>query len=286
MTTDIRRIAVLGTGVLGSQIAYQCAFHGFEVNAYDVDQQAVDAGKGRLATLVDVYRNEVAGGAEHAEEALARITVTDDFAAAVGKVDLVIEAVPEVAEIKQRTYQRLAATAPAEAIFATNTSTMLPSDLAGYTGRPDRFLALHFANRIWRMNTAEIMGTAETDPEVFERVVEFAKAIGMIPIVLHKEKGGYVLNSLLVPFLDAAAGLAAGGYAEPETVDTTWKVATGAPLGPFEIFDVIGLNTPYNLLVHGSEEDQRIAAWLKANYIDKGHLGVASGEGFYRYPRR
>jgi 3-hydroxyacyl-CoA dehydrogenase len=151
------------------------------------------------------------------------------------------------------------------------------------TGRPARFLALHFANQVWKFNTAEVMGTADTDPTVFDEVVRFASSIGMVPIPIHKEKAGYVLNSLLVPFLNAAAGLAAGGYAEPADVDKTWRIATGAPMGPFQIYDVIGLTTPYNILAHGDDRSKALAAWLKENYIDKGHLGRASGQGFYTY---
>lgn len=136
---------------------------------------------------------------------------------------------------------------------------------------------------MWQFNTAEVMGTVDTDPAVFAAVVEFAKAIGMVPIELHKEKAGYVLNSLLVPFLNAAAELAAGGYADPSAVDATWRIATGAPVGPFQIYDIVGLTTPYNIMSHGDAEAQNLAAWLKENYIDKGKLGLASGEGFYKY---
>jgi 3-hydroxybutyryl-CoA dehydrogenase len=153
----------------------------------------------------------------------------------------------------------------------------------GFTGRPTKFLALHFANELWRFNIAEVMGTVETDPAVFDNVVDFAKAIGMIPIPIHKEKAGYVLNSLLVPFLNAAGELAADGYANPEDVDKVWRIGTGAPLGPFQIYDAIGLITPYNILSHGDERARQIAAWLKENYIDAGKLGVSTGEGFYRY---
>jgi 3-hydroxybutyryl-CoA dehydrogenase len=108
---------------------------------------------------------------------------------------------------------------------------------------------------------------------VFRAVVEFASAIGMVPIEVRKEKSGDVLNSLLVPFLN---------YAEPEAVDKTWRIATGAPMGPFQILDVIGLTTPYNIL-SGNAETAGLARWLKENYIDKGRLGVATGEGFYKY---
>ncbi len=281
--SDITTVAVLGTGVLGSQIAFQTAYNGFPVIAYDIDDAALDAAKERFSRLVATYRVEVPGGARgRAAEALARITTTSDLAEAA-QADLVIEAIPEIADLKRSTYEKLGKLAPEHTIFATNSSTLLPSDLAASTGRPDRFLALHFANRVWKFNTAEIMGTPETSPEVFDQVVRFAGDIGMVPIPIHKEKAGYVLNTLLVPLLNAAMGLAAGGYAEVEDIDWTWRIATGAPLGPFQILDVIGLNTPYNILTHGPEGDLEIAAWLKENYIDKGKMGLATGEGFYSY---
>lgn len=281
---EIRTVAVIGAGVLGAQIAFQSAFKGCTVIAYDIDDQALAAARERFDGLVQTYRNEVPDAKDGAAQAaLSRLTLTSDLARAVADADLVIEAVPETLALKRDTYEKLNALAPSRAIFATNSSTLLPSDLKDFTGRPDRFLALHFANRVWRFNTAEVMGTDETDPAVYRQVVEFAKAIGMVPVELHKEKAGYVLNSLLVPFLNAALELAAGGYADPADVDTTWRIATGAPLGPFQIYDIIGMNTPYNIMVHGSPEDQKLAAWLKENYIDKGKLGVASGEGFYKY---
>ena len=180
-------------------------------------------------------------------------------------------------------YTRLGELAPAKTIFATNSSTLLPSDMVEFTGRPDRFLALHFANREWKFNTAEVMGTTQTDPAVFATVEEFATEIGMVPIAIHKEKAGYVLNTLLVPLLNAGMGLAAGGYASVEDIDKTWRIATGAPLGPLQILDVIGLTTPYNILTHSSTGDEKLATWLKETYIDQGKLGVATGEGFYKY---
>ncbi|NOP98368.1 3-hydroxyacyl-CoA dehydrogenase [Mycolicibacterium fortuitum] len=284
MTNSIKKVTVLGTGVLGSQIAFQSAFKGFTVTAYDINDKVLEAAKGRFDKLAETYSNEVADAHDgKAQDALGRLTLTSDLAAAVADADLVIEAIPEILDVKRDTYQKLATLAPAKTIFATNSSTLLPSDLKDSTGRPDKFLALHFANRVWQFNTAEIMGTTDTDPAVFAAVVEFAKAIGMVPIELHKEKAGYVLNSLLVPFLNAAAELAAGGYADPSAVDDTWRIATGAPVGPFQIYDIIGLTTPYNIMANGDAEAQKLAAWLKENYIDKGKLGLASGEGFYKY---
>ena len=258
---NIRKVTVLGSGVLGAQIAFQVAYCGFEVCVYDISDEAIAKAQRRFDELAAIYSKEVPGA----------------------DADRVIEAIPEVLALKRQTYEKLGQVAPAKTIFATNSSTLLPSAMKDATGRPDRFLALHFANRIWKFNTAEVMGTVDTTPAVFDTLLAFAKDIGMVPIPVHKEKAGYVLNSLLVPLLNAAAELAAGGYAEPHDVDKVWKIATGAPLGPFEIYDIIGLTTPYNILAHGNEQTKALAAWLKANYIDKGKLGIASGEGFYRY---
>lgn len=283
MAIAFRKVTVLGTGVLGSQIAFQSAFHGFDVTAYDIDDAAITAARKRFAGLAETYQQEVAGADASNTTATAEgITLTTELAVAA-EADLIIEAVPEVLAIKRDLYTQLGSLAPERTVFATNSSTLLPSDMAEYTGRADRFLALHFANHVWKFNTAEVMGTPETDPAVFAAVVDFAKAIGMVPIELHKEKAGYVLNSLLVPFLNSGIALAAGGYAEPAAVDETWRIATGAPMGPFQILDIVGLTTPYNILVNGGDNEQKLAAWLKENYIDKGKLGAAEGEGFYRY---
>lgn len=282
--TELKNITVLGTGVLGSQIAFQTAYHGHPVVAYDISEEALAAAKERFTGLVSTYEAEVEGAAGgKAQAAFDRIRLSSDLADAVAEADLVIEAVPESPAIKQSTYEKLAAVAPEHTVFATNSSTLLPSDLMASTGRPDRFLALHFANRIWAMNTAEIMGTSETDPAVYDSVVNFAEGIGMVPIAMKKEKAGYVLNSLLVPLLQAAGALFADGIADPETIDKTWRIGTGAPQGPMQIFDIIGLTTAYNVSVMGDETQQAFAKILKEDYIDQGKLGVATGEGFYRY---
>jgi 3-hydroxybutyryl-CoA dehydrogenase len=284
MGQRIKNVVVLGTGVLGSQIAFQAAYCGMDVVAYDISDDALRQARGRLGALSETYAQEVPGAAGgKAAAALERVSLSSVLAEAVTDADLVIEAVPEDLQIKRDTYRELADVAPAATIFVTNSSTLLPSDLVEFTGRPGRFLALHFANQVWKFNTAEIMGTAATDPAVFATVVDFASEINMVPITLKKEKSGYVLNSLLVPFLNAAGMLVVDGYAEPEMVDKTWKIATGAPLGPFEIYDVVGLTTPYNITKTGDAESQRLAAFLKDNYIIQGKLGVVSGEGFYKY---
>lgn len=286
MPHQIKTLTVLGTGVLGSQIAYQAAFHGFAVTAYDVDGDALEKARARFARLVGIYRAANVGGAgeSKAEAALEGLRLTANLGDAVADADLVIEAVPELLEVKRDVYRTLADLAPAKTIFATNSSTLLPSDLKDSTGRPDRFLAIHYANNIWAQNIAEVMGTAETDPAVFDAVVDFARNSGLEPIEIRKEKAGYVLNSLLVPLLNAAAGLLLQGVASPETIDKTWRIATGAPSGPFQIYDVVGLGTAYNIAASSPDPgSQAFARYLKDNYIDQGKLGVETGEGFYTY---
>src|SRR6195952_2531815 len=281
----IHTVTVLGTGVLGSQIAYQAAFHGFAVTAYDVSDEIIQKAKGRFAGLAEAYKHDDVPGAREgkAGAALANLTLTSDLADAVAAADLVIEAVPELRELKRDVYTKLAELAPEKTIFATNSSTLLPSDLKAFTGRPDRFVALHYANQVWKFNTAEIMGTTDTDPAVYAAAVEFATGSGLVPIELKKEKAGYVLNSLLVPLLNAASDLLVDGIADPDMVDKTWRIGTGAPFGPFQIMDVVGLTTVYNISSQGGEKQREFADYIKKNYIDEGKLGVAVGEGFYNY---
>lgn len=282
--TDIKNVTVLGSGVLGSQIAYQTAYAGFTVTAWDINDDAVAAAKERFTGLARRYDAEVEGAKDgKSAAALERLTATSDLAAAVADADLIIEAVPESPEIKTSTWEQVGALAPEKTIFATNSSTLLPSSFKDATGRPNKFLALHYANQIWAQNTAEVMGTADTDPEVYKTVVEFAKEQGMVPIEVKKEQPGYVLNTLLVPLLNAAGYLYANGIADAETIDKTWRIGTGAPRGPMEIFDIIGLTTAYNVSIMGDEESQKFAKVLKEDFIDKGKLGIATGEGFYNY---
>src|SRR5262245_21673246 len=261
---NIDKVTVLGTGVLGSQIGYQSAYSGFEVTAYDISDEIVNAARKRFAELAARYEREVEGAAGgQAQAALARTKYSSNLADAVRDADLVIEAVPEILDVKRELYRKLAPLAPERTIFATNSSTLLPSALADATGRPERFLALHFANEIWIRNVAEIMGHPGTSPAVYDATVEFARRIGMEPIEIHKEQPGYVLNSLLVPFLQAATTLVVNGVADPETIDKTWRIATRASEGPLQTLDIVGFNTVYNFLAAGDEQNKANARYIK-----------------------
>ncbi|MFS0781273.1 3-hydroxyacyl-CoA dehydrogenase [Bacillus sp. 1P06AnD] len=287
---EFKHVTIAGSGVLGSQIAFQTAFKGFNVTIYDINEGAIEKAKERITGLEKTYAAYFKNEQEAVQTAPSRIQYASDLAVAVKQADLVIEAIPEVEKIKQDFYKELAKVAPAHTIFATNSSTMLPSQFAEYTGRPEKFLALHFANRVWMNNTGEVMEHAGTDPKAVEEVLEFAAAIGMVPLHIKKEQPGYILNSLLVPLLDAAQGLWGKGVADPQTIDKTWMIATGAPMGPFGIIDIVGLQTVYNIVStkaaqHPEQKGYKaIADLVKTEFIDKGKMGIASGEGFYTYP--
>lgn len=310
---DIKNVTVAGGGVLGSQIAFQSAYCGFNVTVWLRSEGSVGRAKPKFERLRTIYLNtleamktnpqaycrglapspdmsaeEIDQLKARADAALNNITFTLSYEDAARDCDLVIEAIAENPEEKIAFYTELAKHLPEKTIIATNSSTMLPSAFAQYTGRPEKYLALHFANEIWRNNTAEVMGHPETSKEGFDEVVTFAQAISMIPLELHKEQPGYILNSLLVPFLSAAEELLATGVAGCETIDKTWMLATGAPLGPFRILDIVGLTTAYNIGIMDprskdpSTVQGKVAALLKG-YIDEGKTGVNAGEGFYKY---
>lgn len=280
-----QNITIAGTGVLGSQIAYQTALNGFKVTAYDLD---IDAAKQRILALKDSYKRDLDLTDEDFQAGLNNLTFTTNLEEAVQDADYVIEALPEEISIKADFYKQLSKLAPDKTVFASNSSTMVPSQLVKYVDRPQKFLNMHFANMIWKCNVAEIMGTDQTDPAVYQAVVDFARAIKMVPIEIHKEQPGYVLNSLLIPFVVSAMSLWVKGVADPETVDKDWMISTGAPVGPFIMLDDVGLRTVWNIVnelyvTQHKELFKQIADKLKEK-IDAGQEGLESGEGFYKYP--
>lgn len=284
-----KNVTIAGSGVLGYQIAFQTAFHGFQVTVYDINDAVLEKAKAKFSIMSDAFKKDLNATQKQLDKTFENLSYTSNLTEAVKDADLLIEAVPENPKIKIEFYNMLAKVAPEKTVFATNSSTLLPSHFAEATGRPSKFLALHFANSIWIHNTAEIMGHSATDPKVFNDVVDFAKAIGMLALPLYKEQPGYILNSLLVPLLSAATSLLVSEVSDPETIDKTWMKATGAPVGPFGILDIVGITTAYNIDKIAAEKTKddlklKTVAFLKENYIDKNKLGVATGEGFYEYP--
>ena len=309
----IKKVVVAGGGVLGSQIALQSAYCGFDVTIWLRSEGSIERAKPKLERFKNIYvdtlekmktdanaycrglskktdlsDSEIDELKQNAEDAYNNIILTTSYDEAASGADLIIEAIAENPEQKIAFYQELAKHMDEETILVTNSSTLLPSMFAEYTRRPEKYLSLHFANTIWENNTAEVMGHPGTDQKYYDEVAQFAEDINMIPLKLKKEQPGYILNSLLVPFLSAAEALLANDVADHETIDKTWILATGAPAGPFHILDIVGLTTAYNIIIMNPEAQDpnttpgKIAKMLKEK-IDAGKTGINAGEGFYKY---
>ena len=304
----IKKVVVAGGGVLGSQIALQSAYCGFDVTIWLRSEGSIERAKPKLERFKNIYvdtlekmktdanaycrglskktdlsDSEIDELKQNAEDAYNNIILTTSYDEATSGADLIIEAIAENPEQKIAFYQELAKHMDEETILVTNSSTLLPSMFAEYTGRPEKYLSLHFANTIWENNTAEVMGHPGTNQKYYDEVAQFAEDINMIPLKLKKEQPGYILNSLLVPFLSAAEALLANDVADHETIDKTWILATGAPAGPFHILDIVGLTTAYNIIIMNPEAQDpnttpgKIAKMLKEK-IDAGKTGINAGE--------
>ena len=285
---NIEKVLIVGSGTLGGQIGFQCATHGLATTMYDLRKESLDACKAGHQALAEMFVAQRGKSKAEMGAALARISYSTDLEAASRDADLVSESVPEVPKIKQEVYGLLNKYCPAHTIFTTNTSTLLPSQFSEATGRPAQFLALHFANEIWDRNAAEVMGHPGTDPKIYERVVQFAKDIGMVPILLSKEQNGYVMNSLSIPWMMAGLSLIANDISTSEDIDKTWMICLKS-IGPCALMDLVGLETMYHVAHYWGEErgDAQLtknAEFLKAQFVDKKKLGVKTGEGFYKYP--
>jgi 3-hydroxybutyryl-CoA dehydrogenase len=282
---DIHTVLVIGAGTLGSQIALQCAMHGFEVNLYDISNEALEQGM----QLIRGYVDSLTGSPLEAQAAAAISHIhplSDPQAAA--QAELVSESVPEDPQLKGKVFAQFNALCPAQTIFTTNTSTLLPSMYAQATGRPDRFAALHFHGYVWISNVVDIMPHPGTSVETLDLLEAFARRIGQIPIRLAKESSSYVFNAMLNAVLRAATSLAAKQVTSFENVDRAWMGVMKMPVGPFGILDQVGLETAYDInqywaTVLNDPELQANAAFLKS-YVEQGRLGVKSGRGFYSYP--
>lgn len=321
--TNYKKIVVAGGGVLGSQIAFQSAYCGFDVTIWLRSEGSIGRTRPKIDNLKKTYIEALNLMADANEDDNAwcpgladfnsfdlkdclektdlahnNIKLELDMAKAFKDADLVIESMAENVDDKIKFYEKMAPLLDEKTVVVTNSSTLLPSMFAKYTGRPNKYLSMHFANSIWKNNVAEIMVQDKTDKRYFDEIVEFANEIRMLALPVLKEKSGYLLNSMLVPFLLSGLDLYANGISDPKSIDLAWTKGTGAPKGPFKIFDTVGLTTALNIV----DQYQKVPGLLKPllakmmlpynfkgmkaileKYIAEGKLGVSSGEGFYKY---
>ena len=322
---DFKNVTVAGSGVLGSQIAFQTAFKGFDVTIWLRSEGSIERAKPKLERLKGIYlqtmeawktnpqaycrgfadspdlsADEIDALKEKVVEAFDSLKMTTSYEEAAKDADLIIEAIAEDPAQKIPFYEELAKYMPEKTVLVTNSSTLLPSAFAEYTGRPEKYLSLHFANTIWVKNTAEVMSHDGTNKKYFDEIMEFATSIRMLPLPVLKEKSGYLLNSMLVPFLLSGMDLLTNGISDAQSIDIAWKRGTGAPKGPFEIIDTVGLTTAKNIVEQYQKVPGLMSPLLKKmmlpynykgmlnmlnQYIEEGKLGKSSGEGFYKYDK-
>ena len=321
---NYKKIVVAGGGVLGSQIAFQTAYCGYDVTIWLRGEDSKNRTRPKLDSLKENYIEAInlmdtKEGKENnnwcygisdidnfnKEECLAKvekaynnIKLETNLQFAVKDADLLIESMAENIDEKKDFYEKLSKVLEEKSVIVTNSSTLLPSKMAPSTHRESKFLALHFANNIWKQNTAEVMAQSKTDKKYFKEIIEFANSIRMVALPINKEKNGYLLNSMLVPFLLSAFDLMANGISNPESIDKAWTLGTGAPKGPFQIMDIVGLTTVKNIVEQYQKVPNLINPLLKKmllpynykgmleilnKYINEGKLGKSSGEGFYKY---
>jgi 3-hydroxybutyryl-CoA dehydrogenase len=283
---DIRTVCFVGAGTMGCFNALMAALGGYDVIVYDLKQDSLDQVHGRQQEIADLL---VANGlipAESVPDALGRVQTTPDLTIATAEADLVSESVFERLDLKRQIHAQLDQVCPPATILTTNTSTLLISDIEDVVARGDRFAALHSH---LGASLYDIVGGPRTSSTTIDILQRYVRSIGGEPLVLKKEHPGYVLNAMLGPLLTAAMVLVAEGLCTIEQVDRAWMLQRRAPMGPFGIIDLFGLDLICDSWAHrqhdGDDLDlkQKILAFLEP-YRASGELGMKSGKGFYNYP--
>lgn len=279
----ISTIGIIGAGNLGTRIGLQAALSGYQVQVYDIEETGLQNSLTTMKKLVSKLSRAELIDEESGIQALDRITFTNNLNQALVKVDVVSESVTEDPEIKTEVWREIGTIAPSHTIFTTNTSYLLPSQFAEVSGRPKKFCAFHFHD-VFHSRVVDIMPHPGTDSEVIEILEELGRKLNQIPVLIKKEHSGYIFNTLLIAWIDAAGRLLTGEIAEVEAIDKSWMINFNMPAGPFGILDNVGLDTAWYITSSRRNPASRAFAALLKTYVDQGKLGTKSGEGFYKYP--
>jgi 3-hydroxybutyryl-CoA dehydrogenase len=287
MTQKIKKVAVIGTGLLGTQISMLSAYAGYKVSVYDTRDDAFDD------TYNKLYADFRAKGIkpfvpwDQWEKCKAAINFTTHLGDALRDVDLVVEAITEDLEVKRKVFKQLGETAPAKAILASNSSSLPISRMEESSGRPERCINTHFYYPLQGTIMVDLMPGTRTLPEVMQKGEEWIRSLGCIPLTVKKEILGFCFNSVWRAIKKQCLYMWANDFVDFRDIDRAWCVFTGRNVGPFGMMDSVGLDTVYNIeMVYYNEskdsKDKPPEALMKK--IRKGELGVKSGKGFYAYP--
>jgi 3-hydroxybutyryl-CoA dehydrogenase len=282
--SEITRVGVLGSGQMGSGISQVAATAGFSTIVRDVEAGMVAKGQGAIRKSLDKLVEKVRIDPAARDAALERLTFTTRLGDLDG-CDLIIEAVTEDLQLKTELWRALDASAPPTTIFASNTSSLSIGDMAAATGRPDRFVGLHFFNPVPLMPLVEVVRAVSTGPETLERAMTFVRRLGKEPIAA-RDRSGFVVNRLLVPYLLDAVRALEQGVATVADIDRGMQLGCGHPMGPLTLLDFIGLDTAVRIadIMFDEYREARFAPPpLLRRMVAAGLLGRKSGRGFYDY---
>ena len=281
----IERIAVLGAGQMGNGIAQVAACAGYQVVMIDIEQDYLDNGLSAIENSLSRVVKKEKITQEQADQAISLISTSTEKTSAAD-ADLVVEAIPEIPELKFSTFAELDTICKPEAILASNTSSISINAIADATSRPDRVIGMHFMNPVPVMKLVEIINGKETSSEVTELVVKASEQMGKVPLACN-DSPGFVSNRILCPMINEAILALEEGVAEPDAIDGIMKLGMNHPIGPLALADLIGLDTILhimNVLYEGFDGDPKYApSDLLQKMVSEGKLGRKSGEGFYSY---
>ena len=273
-----QHVLVVGAGQMGGGIAQVFAASGRRVSLHDAAPGAVERG---LATMRKSLTKLAEKGGAQPDQVLARVQPVDELVPA----DLMVEAVVEDAGVKEDVFRRADETLPAEAILASNTSSIPITSLAAATQRPDRVIGMHFFNPVPVLELVEVVRGRETSDQTADAIIGLARELGKTPAVAN-DFPGFVSNRILMPYINEAVFALQDGVAEVEAIDTIAKLGFAHPMGPLALADLIGLDTCVaimKVLQNGLEDDKYRPAPLLEKYVEQGKLGRKSKEGFYIY---
>jgi 3-hydroxybutyryl-CoA dehydrogenase len=287
MDGEIRKVTVIGSGTMGAGIAHVSAASGLEVALVDVSADLLDGARRTIGKNLDRQVGKGIVSEEGKAGTLDRIRTTTDRAEALGDADLVVEAVPERAELKYELFADLDRLAPRGAILASNTSSISITEIARRTGRPERVIGMHFMNPVPVMELVEVIRGLATDDATTRTVMALARRMGKTPVEVN-DFPGFVSNRVLMPMINEAIFALMEGVADAEAIDTVMKLGMNHPMGPLSLADLIGLDTCLNILevLHRELGDDRYRPCpLLRKYVAAGWLGRKSGRGFHSYDR-
>tara|TARA_B000000532_G_scaffold63878_3_gene50384 strand:+ start:1063 stop:1914 length:852 start_codon:yes stop_codon:yes gene_type:complete len=281
---DIEKIAVLGAGQMGNGITQVAACAGYQVVMIDIKQEFVDKGVATIEKSLSKLVSKERMTQQEADDARARISTSVDRSAC-HDVDLAIEAVPEILELKLSIFAELDEICKSECILASNTSSISISEIAGATKRPEKVIGMHFMNPVPIMKLVEIINGKLTSDDTNSAVISAAEKMGKTALSCN-DAPGFVSNRILCPMLNEAILTLQEGVAKPEAIDGIMKLGMNHPIGPLALSDLIGLDTVLhimNVLHEGLGDDKYAPAPLLIDMVNQGKLGRKSGEGFYQY---